>query len=88
MLERLDEVRNQAYSNIAIVQKWHKTYYDNKIKSKTINANDLFLLYDSYFQKFPDKFKRHWMGSLKSKLLMTMTYLISSILKTHPFPYA
>ena len=27
-----------------------------------LTFDDLVLLYDSRFQKFPDKFKLHWMG--------------------------
>ena len=34
MLERLNEVHNQAYLNMAAIQKWRKTYYDSKMKSK------------------------------------------------------
>ena len=68
MLEKLDEVRNQAYLNMAAIQKWHKTYYDSKMKSKILTADDLVLLYDSRFQKFPGKFKLHWMGSYQGKI--------------------
>ena len=68
MLERLDEVRNQAYLNMAAIQKWRKTYYDSKMKSKIITADDLVLFYDNRFQKFPRKFKLHWMGPYKVKI--------------------
>ena len=68
MLERLDEIRGQAYLNMAAIQKWRKTYYDSKMKSKTITADDRVLLYDSRFQKFPGKFKLHWMGPYKVKI--------------------
>lgn len=44
------------------IKKWHKTYYDNKMKSKTLIVGNLVSLYDSCFQKSLDKFKLHWMG--------------------------
>ena len=52
----------------AAIQKWRKTYYDSKMKPKRINANDLVLLYDSRFQKFPGKFRLHWLGPYKVKI--------------------
>jgi hypothetical protein len=65
MLEKLDELRGQAYLNTAAIQKWRKTYYDSKLKNKIISENDLVLLYDSRFQKFPGKFKIRWQGPYK-----------------------
>jgi hypothetical protein len=65
MLEKLDEMRGQAYLNTAAIQKWRKTYYDSKMKNKIIVDNDLVLLYDSRFQKFPGKFKIRWQGPYK-----------------------
>jgi hypothetical protein len=65
MLEKLDEIRGQAYLNTAAIQKWCKTYYDSKIKTKVIKDGDLVLLYDSRFQKFPGKFKIRWQGPYK-----------------------
>ena len=38
------------------------------MKSKTFIADDLILLYNSRFQKFPSKFKLHWIGSYKIKI--------------------
>jgi hypothetical protein len=69
MLERLDEVRNQTYLNMAAVQKWRKTYYDSKMKSKILTTDDLVFFYDSRFQKFPSKFKLHWMGPYKVNMI-------------------
>ena len=42
----------------ARVKAWH----DRHIKSKTLQIEDLVLLYDSKFLKFPGKFKMHWLG--------------------------
>ena len=30
LLKILDEVKNQAYLNMATIQKWHNTYYDKR----------------------------------------------------------
>ena len=38
------------------------------MKSKTLTADDLVLLYDSRFQKFPGKFKLHWMRPYQVKI--------------------
>ena len=39
-----------------------KAWHDRHIKSKTLQIEDLVLLYDSKFIKFPGKFKTHWLG--------------------------
>ena len=53
---------------MAAMQNWPKTYYNSKMKSKIINVDDIVLLYDNQFQKFPSKFKLHWMGPYKVKI--------------------
>ena len=62
MLERLDKTHAEAYLNMLPMQKHQKTYYDSKLESKVLKPNDLVLLYDSRFQKFPGKFKMRWFG--------------------------
>jgi hypothetical protein len=62
MLEKLDEIRAQAHLNMLAIQKQRKMYYDSKLEPKILNPNDLILLYDSRFQKFPGKFKMRWFG--------------------------
>ena len=57
MLEKLNELRAQAYLNMVAIQHRRKTYYDSKVHPKTLNPNDLVLLYDSRFQKLTSKFK-------------------------------
>jgi transposase InsO family protein len=69
MLEKLDETRSQAYLNTAAIQKWRKSYYDSKMKEKKIGPTDLVLLYDSRFQKFPGKFRLHWLGPYKVRVI-------------------
>ena len=62
LLEKLDETRAQAHLNMEAIQKHRKNYYDSKFPSKKLEPNDLVLLYDSRFQKFPEKFKMQWFG--------------------------
>jgi len=62
MLQKLDETRRHAYFNTLAIQNCRKSYYDSKLKPKTLRPHDLVLLYDSQFQKFPDKFKIRWFG--------------------------
>jgi transposase InsO family protein len=62
MLEKLDEIRAQAYLNNEAIQKHRKTYYDSKLTPKVLKPDDLVLLYDSRFQKFPGKFRMRWFG--------------------------
>ena len=38
------------------------------MKPKILTADNLVLLYDSRFQKFPGKFKLHWIGPYKVKI--------------------
>lgn len=46
---KLDDVRNQMCLKMTTIWKWHKIYYDNKMKLKRPSAADLVLLYDSHF---------------------------------------
>jgi hypothetical protein len=62
MLEKLEETRTQAYLNMVVAQKHQKIYYDSKLEPKVLKENDLILLYDSRFSKFPRKFKMRWFG--------------------------
>ena len=39
-----------------------KAWHDRHIKLRTFKVNDLVLLYDSKFEKFPGKFRMHWLG--------------------------
>jgi hypothetical protein len=69
MLEKLDETPSQAYLNTAAIQKWRKSYYDSKMKDKKIGPTYLVLLYDSRFHKFPGKFRLHWLGPYKVRVI-------------------
>jgi hypothetical protein len=65
MLEKLDETRRQAYFNTLAIQNCRKSYYDSKLLPKNLQPNDLVLLFDSRFHKFPGKFKMRWLGPYK-----------------------
>lgn len=39
-----------------------KVWHDHHIKVRTFKENDLVLLYDSKFEKFPGKLCMHWLG--------------------------
>jgi len=65
MLEKLDETRAEAYLNMASIQNRRKSFYDSKLKPKLLKTNDLVLLFDSHFQKFPGKFQLRWFGPYK-----------------------
>ena len=65
MLKKLDEICAQAHLNMVAIQKHRKSYYDSKFVPKTLQPNDLVLLYDSRFQKFPEKFCMRWFGPYK-----------------------
>jgi hypothetical protein len=42
------------------MQNRRKSFYDSKLIPKTLHEDDLVLLYNSRFQKFPGKFKMRW----------------------------
>lgn len=42
-------------------------WYNRHIKLHTFKVNDLVLLYDSKFDKFPVKFRLHWLGPYEIK---------------------
>eukprot|EP00253_Pinus_taeda_P033234 PITA_33234 len=46
-----------------IQKQCEKAWHNHHIKLCTFKVNDLVLLYDSKFEKFPRKFKMHWLGS-------------------------
>ena len=62
MLEKLDGTRAQAHLIMVAIQKHRKSYYNSKLVPKTLQPNDLVLLYDSRFQNFLGKFCIRWFG--------------------------
>lgn len=69
VLEKFNEIQGQAYLNSVAIQKWHKSYYDNKMKDKKIGPMDFALLYDDRIWKFPRKFRLYWLGPYKVRII-------------------
>ena len=61
-LEKLDEICAQVLLTMEAIQKCWRSYYDSKLKLKVFKPNDLVLLYDSKFQRFPGKLQVRWYG--------------------------
>jgi len=45
-----------------VQKECEKAWHDQHIKLHIFKVHDLFLLYDSKFDKFPGKFQMHWLG--------------------------
>ena len=61
-LEKLEEEWFLAGFHQQVQKQREKAWKDWHIKLRTFKVNDLVLLYDSKFDKFPGKFKMHWLG--------------------------
>jgi len=62
MLAQLDEIEEEIFLARfhQQVQKQHeKAWHDRHIQLQTFKVNDMVLLYDSKFDKFPGKFRMH-----------------------------
>lgn len=53
--EELEEERFLAGFHQQVQKQREKSWHDRHIKMRTFNENDLVLLYDSKFEKFPRK---------------------------------
>ena len=51
--------KKSSLLNVATIQKWRKTHYNIKLKSKTLTIDDLVFLYDHHLKKIIGKFKLH-----------------------------
>lgn len=58
----LKEDRFLARFHQQVQKECEKSWHDQHIKLHTFKVNDLVLLYDSKFDKFPKKFQMHWLG--------------------------
>eukprot|EP00253_Pinus_taeda_P030957 PITA_30957 len=61
-LDELEEERLMAGFRQQIQKQREKAWHDRHIKLRTFKVNNLVLLYDSKFDKFPGKFRMHWLG--------------------------
>jgi len=60
-LTKLEEDIFLARFHQQVQKECKKTWHDRHIKLHTFKVNDLVLLYDSKFDKFPGKFHMHWL---------------------------
>ena len=61
-LTKLEEDRFLARFHQQVQKECKKAWHDRHIKLCSFKVNDLVLLYDSKFDKFPGKFRMHWLG--------------------------
>ena len=59
-INKLEELRNDAYSNSKIAKDKLKKWHDKLIAHKNIKQGDQVLLYDSKLHLFPGKLKSRW----------------------------
>nr|GEW45529.1 reverse transcriptase domain-containing protein [Tanacetum cinerariifolium] len=61
-LNKLNEVRDQAYENSFIYKEKTKKLHDFKIKNRIFNIGDRVLLFNPRLKIFSKKLKTHWSG--------------------------
>jgi len=62
-LTKLEEDRFLAGLHQQVQKKREKAWHNRHINMHTFKVNDLVLLYDIKFDKFPGKFWMHWLGT-------------------------
>nr|GEW37417.1 reverse transcriptase domain-containing protein [Tanacetum cinerariifolium] len=61
-LNKLNELRDQAYENSLIYKERTKKIHDSKIKNRIFNVGDQVLLFNSRIKIFSGKLKTRWSG--------------------------
>nr|GFD24509.1 reverse transcriptase domain-containing protein [Tanacetum cinerariifolium] len=61
-LNKLNELRDQAYENSLIYKERTKKLHDDKIKNRIFNVGDQVLLFNSRLKIFSGKLKSRWSG--------------------------
>ena len=61
-LNKLEELRNDAYESSKIYKAKMKIFYDKRILRKTFEGNQKVYLYDSRLHKHPSKLRSRWDG--------------------------
>nr|GEY60583.1 reverse transcriptase domain-containing protein [Tanacetum cinerariifolium] len=61
-LNKLNELRDQAYKNSLIYKERTKKLHDSKIKKRIFNVGDQVLLFNSCLKIFSEKLKTRWSG--------------------------
>nr|GEU46594.1 hypothetical protein [Tanacetum cinerariifolium] len=74
-LNELSELRDQAYENSMIYKERTKKLHDSKIKNRTFNVGDQFLLFNSRLKIFSGKLKTRWSGPFTITQVFCMVLL-------------
>jgi hypothetical protein len=61
-LNELDEMHQEAFQHIDLIQQQREKWHDRFIKKKQFKVGDWALLFDSRFKDFKGKFNTHWLG--------------------------
>ena len=61
-MNKLEELRNEAYDDSRIYKDKTKKWHDHKILRKKFKVGKLVLLYNSRLKLFPGKHKSRWSG--------------------------
>ncbi|GJV68431.1 reverse transcriptase domain-containing protein [Tanacetum coccineum] len=61
-MNKLNELRDQAYENSLIYKEKMKKIHDSKIRNRIFNVGDRVLLFNSRLKIFPGNLKTYWTG--------------------------
>ncbi|KAM1453544.1 hypothetical protein PS2_003203 [Malus domestica] len=61
-LNKLEEIRHEAYENACIYKDKTKAYHDKMLRTKTSFKGQKVLLFDSRLRLFPGKLRSKWIG--------------------------
>nr|GEW35240.1 reverse transcriptase domain-containing protein [Tanacetum cinerariifolium] len=79
-LNKLNELRDQAYENSLIYKEKTKKLHDSKIKNRIFNVGDRVLLFNSRLKIFSRKLKTRWSGPFT----ITKVFLYGTVELSHP----
>jgi hypothetical protein len=72
----MNEIRQQAFQHIDLIQQHRERWYDKFIKKKQFKVGDWALLFDSIFKDFKVKFNTNGLVPMILKLYLIMDLLI------------
>ena len=76
----------KKYFWLGFTNRSKKAWHDRHIKLCTFKVNDLVLLYDSKFDKFPGELRMHWLGPYIIKEITNRGAVQLVKLNGKPFP--
>nr|GFA39604.1 retrovirus-related Pol polyprotein from transposon 17.6 [Tanacetum cinerariifolium] len=79
-LNKLNELRDQAYENSLIYKERTKKLHDDKIKNRIFNVGDQVLLFNSRLKIFSSKLKSRWSGPF----IISEIYIYGTAKLIHP----